>query len=158
VSDDYSGAPFLLFRNSTLSAAVGVDRQREFGAGGAYAIGAVTLNALVSDVRFRYLDGTSLHLDNFDTSVSYQATPSVLLGAGYVYTNGNYGQVSTNASMHWQTGQISFTYSLSKRTDVYIFSDAVWAYGTRAVAVTWLNSPSTAKEQINVIAGIRHRF
>lgn len=158
VSDDYSGAPFILFRTSPLSSTVGVDRQREFGAGGAYSAGPFTWNVLFSDVRYRYLDQTSLHLDNYDTSLTYQMTPSLLLAAGYIYTNGNYSNVPSNGSMHWQTGSVSVTYSLSKRTDVYLFSDAVWAYGARAPAVTWLNSPATSKEQINVIAGVRHRF
>lgn len=158
VTDDYSGAPFILFRSSPHSSTVGVDRQREFDVGGAYSIGPFTWNALFSDVRYRYLDQTSLHLDNYDTSLTYQMTPRILLAAGYIYTNGSYGNVPSNSSMHWHTGSVSITYSLSKRTDVYLFSDAVWAYGARAPAVTWLNAPSTAKEQIDVIVGIRHRF
>lgn len=158
VTDDYAGAPFILFHTSPLSTAVGVDRQREFGAGGAYMFGPVTWNVLFSDVRYRYFDQTSLHLDNYDTSLTWQVTPSIVLGASYIYTNGNYGGVPSNASMHWQTGSLSATYSLSKRTDIYVFSDAVWAYGARATAVTWLNSPSSTKQQVDVIAGIRQRF
>lgn len=157
VTDDYVGAPFILFHTSPLSTTIGVERQREFGAGGAYMFGPVTWNVLFSDVRFRYLDQTSLHLDNYDTSLTWQVTPSILLGASYIYTNGNYGGVPS-APMHWQTGSLSVTYSLSKRTDIYVFSDAVWAYGARATAVTWLNSPSRTKQQVNVIAGIRQRF
>lgn len=158
VTDDYSGAPFILFHNSPLSTSVGVDRQRAFGAGGAVPFGPLTWNVVFSDVRYRYLDQTSLHLDNYDTSLTYQLTPSILLGAGYIFTSGNYGNVPSNGSMHWHTGAVSAVYSLSKRTDVYLFSDAVWASGARAVAVTWLNAPSTTKEQVNVMAGIRHRF
>ncbi|ABE36885.1 gram-negative porin family protein [Paraburkholderia xenovorans LB400] len=158
-TDDYSGTPpFILFHTSPLSKTVGVDRQRQFGAGGAYSLGPVTWNLLVTDVRFRYLDTTSLHLDNYDTSLTYQLTPSVQLGAGYIFTTGNYGNVGDNSSMHWHTGQLSVDYSLSKRTDVYLFGDAVFASGARAVAVTWLNSPSSTKRQINAMAGIRHKF
>jgi GBP family porin len=158
VTDDYAGAPFVLFHNSPLNNTVGVERQREFGAGGAYSIGPATWNLLFTDVRYRYLDRTSLHIQNYDTSLTYRFTPSAQLGVGYIFTNGEYGNVPSNTSMHWHTGQLSFDYALSKRTDVLLYGDAVFASGARAIAVTYLNSPSSTKRQVIVIASIRHRF
>lgn len=158
VSDDYAGAPFQLFHRSPLSANVGVDRQRQFGVGGGYTVGSFTVNAVFTDVRYSYLDSTSLHLLNLDTSIGYRLTPATLLSVGYVYTNGHYGGIDANP--HWHTVQLSADYALSKRTDVYVFTDYMRSSGplSLAPAVIWLNAPSTSHTQAIVLAGIRHRF
>jgi predicted porin len=158
VTDDYTSSPFVLFRSSPLNSSVGVDRQRNFGLAGAYDFGNVTWNLYGSDVRYHYLDKTSLHLDTIDTSLQYRVSPFVTLAAAYVYTVGNYSGVPSNPSVHWNTAALSVDYLLSKRTDVYVFSDAMVASGPRAVAVLWSGTPSTSRSQIDVVAGIRHKF
>ncbi|KWF61020.1 porin [Burkholderia pseudomultivorans] len=158
VSDDYAGAPFQLFHTSPLSSTVGVARQRQFGGGGSYATGKFTLNALFTDVRYKYLDQTSLHLQNYQATLLYQTTPSLLLSAAYLYTNGNYGGINVNS--HWNTFQLSADYLLSKRTDIYIFGDYVRSSGPLAFAKAevYLNAPSTTHNQVIALLGIRHKF
>lgn len=157
VSDDYSGAPFFLFRSSPLNRSVGVKRQRNVGIAGRYTLGpALRWNFLYDNVHYFYLDGSSLSMNNYETFVSYNPTPRVALNAGYTYTQGTYGGLSANP--HWNTAQLSVDFALSKRTDVYIFDDFQKVSGPRAVADIYLNAPSTSKSQNLLVAGIRHRF
>ncbi|WP_322048795.1 porin [Paraburkholderia sp. J67] len=157
VTDDYAGAPFFLFRTSPLNASAGVKRQRNYGIGGRYDVGyGVRLNAVIDAIRYAYSDGTSLSLDNYDVSVSYTATPALTFAAGYIYTSGRYGGLDANP--HWNGAQISVDYSLSKRTDVYLFDTFQRKSGPHAVADVYLYAPSTSSNQNVVVAGIRHRF
>jgi GBP family porin len=156
VSDDYEGPAFQLFRTSPLNPAVGVRNQQVVAAGGQYVLGSVTLTGLFSDVRYRYLDETSLHLDNYDAAVSYQLTPALILSGAYLYTNGTYGGI--DASSHWNQGQVGLDYILSKRTDVFFSTNYIRASGPLATAVLFLVSPSSSKSQIAAMGGIRHLF
>ncbi|WP_233271784.1 porin [Paraburkholderia acidiphila] len=157
VSDDYASAPFFLFRTSPLNKTVGVDRQRNFGVGGRYDFADLRWNVLVDRVQFSYLDGTTLHLTNYDTSLSYRISPALVIGAAYIYTQGKYGG-SLSASSHWNTGQISVDYLLSKRTDICLFDSIQWATGQYAVADIYGNSPSTSRNQNVLMGSIRHKF
>lgn len=157
VSDDYQGAPFFLFRSSPLNPTAGVDRQRNFGAGGRYDFGnGLRWNLLVDNVHYEYHDGTSLSLTNYDTSISYNVTAALVLGAAYIYTDGKYGGL--NANPHWHTMQLGVDYFLSKRTDVYVFDDFQKVSGPHAVADIYLNAPSKTSNQNLLVAGIRHTW
>ncbi|MGF6816589.1 GBP family porin [Paraburkholderia atlantica] len=155
VTDDYVGPPFLLFHTSPINRNAGVSRQREFGGGAQYTFSKLRLTGLVTDVRYDYLDHTSLHLDNFDVNATYDITPFLVLGAAYVYTKGQYGG-GIDAAPHWNMGQISINYLLSKRTNVYVFTN--YQRATDAKAVTYLLAPSSNGSQTVVVAGIRHLF
>jgi GBP family porin len=154
VTDDYAGAPFVLFHSSPLNPNVGVRRQREFGAGGQYTAGALRIAAMVTDVRYDYLDRTSLHLDNVDVNASYFLTPALMLSAAYIYTSGKYG--GFDHAPHWNMGQLCIDYFLSKRTDVYVFGNYQKAAGAKADI--YLFSPSSNSNQTAIVAGIRHKF
>ncbi|WP_242540421.1 porin [Trinickia mobilis] len=157
VTDDYQGAPFFLFRTSPLNSAAGVVRQHNFGAGGRYDFGnGVRWNFMVDNIHYSYRDGTGLSLTNYDTSVTYDLTPALMLGAGYVYTQGSYGGLSANP--HWHTMQVSLNYRLSKRTDVYIYNDLQMVSGPQAVADIYMNAPSKTRNQNLLVVGIRHVF
>jgi len=157
VTDDYSGAPFFLFRTSPLNATAGVKRQRNYGLGGRYEVGyGVRLNAVIDAIRYTYNDGTSLSLNSYDASISYTATPALTFAAAYMYTSGRYGGLDANP--HWNGTQLSIDYSLSKRTDVYVFDTFQRKSGPHAVAGVYLYAPSTSSNQNVVVAGIRHRF
>jgi general bacterial porin, GBP family len=157
VTDDYAGAPFFLFRTSPLNATAGVTRQRNYGLGGRYDVGyGVRLNAVIDAIRYTYSDGTSLSLNSYDASISYTATPALTFAAGYIYTSGRYGGLEANP--HWNGAQFSIDYSLSKRTDVYVFDTFQQKSGPHAVADVYLYAPSTSSNQNVLVAGIRHRF
>lgn len=157
VTDDYLGAPFELFHTSPLNSSVGVDRQRNYGVAGSYDFGhGVKWSMLVDQIHFSYLDGSSLRLTNYGTSLSWYLTPALLLGGSYTYTQGKYGGLDANP--HWNTAMLSLDYFLSKRTDVYLFDVVQRVSGPHAVADIFLNAPSTSQVQNLLLAGIRHRF
>ncbi|MFM0662940.1 porin [Paraburkholderia sediminicola] len=157
VSNDYAGAPFLLFRSSPLNPSVGVRRQRNYGVGGYYDFGnGLRWAAMVDQVRFDYLDQSSFALTNYDTSFSYNLTPSLFLVGAYIYSHGQYGGI--NAGSHWNTAAISLDYYLSQRTDISLTDNFQRASGARAQAAFYLNAPSTNGTQNSVMLGMRHKF
>jgi GBP family porin len=155
VTNDYVGAPFVLFHTSPLNSNVGVERQQVFGGGAQYSFSALRLSTMVTDVRYDYLDHTSLHLTNFDFSAAYYLTPSLEVTGGYIYTAGRYGGFSA-ASPHWHEAQVGIDYFLSKRTDIYLYGDFTKSHAGEAV--TYLFNPSSSDNQTVVVAGIRHKF
>jgi len=156
VSDDYAGGAFQLFHTSPLSSAVGVRKQRVIAGGAEYLFDKLSLGGIVSDVRYNYLDTTSLHLENLNLVGVYRLTPALSVSAAYLYTHGSYGGFDSNP--HWSQGQLSIDYFLSKRTDVFAYANYIRASGSNATAVLFLSSPSSTKEQTAVVAGIRHKF
>nr|WP_241161798.1 porin [Burkholderia gladioli] len=156
VSDDYAGAPFQLSRSSPLSSSVGVRKQRVIAGGAEYRFDALSLAGIASDVRYDYLDATSLHLENLSLIGVYKFTPALFVSAAYLYTHGSYGGLESNP--HWNQGQLSVDYFLSKRTDIFAYANYIRASGSRAIAVLFLSSPSSTKEQTAIVAGIRHKF
>ncbi|WP_280519218.1 porin [Paraburkholderia aspalathi] len=130
--------------------------QQVFATGGEYDFGRVQLAGMYSNVQYSYLDHTGLHLNNANVVAVYDVTRELFVSAAYLYTNGVYGAIT--ASSHWNTGQAAIDYFLSKRTDVYLYADYIRASGSLAEAVTFLNTPSSTKNQIAVLAGIRHKF
>jgi general bacterial porin, GBP family len=155
VTNDYAGAPFQLFHTSPLHPAVGVDTQREFGIGGAYALDKFRLSGLVTNVKYTYLDRTSLRLTNFELGASYSIFPSLVLAGGYTYTTGRYGD-GFSGSPKWNMVHASLDYFLSKRTDVSLFVIAQKSSG--GPADVYLTTPSDSGRQAVVSISIRHKF
>ncbi|TDY15829.1 putative porin [Paraburkholderia sp. BL6665CI2N2] len=152
---DYVGVPFVLFHTSPLSSKVGVRTQRVFGVGGKYKVGNVTLAAIVTDVRFTYLDNTSLHLTNYDANVGWYAQPDLELSAGYTYTAGKYG--GYERSPHWNIAQVGLDYFLSKRTDLALFVDYGTTHDGQVVMYTIAPS-SVGANQLLLAAAYRLKF
>ncbi|QQX89546.1 porin (plasmid) [Cupriavidus necator] len=155
VTDDYFGAPFVLFHTSPLSNTVGVSKQRVAGLGAGYQFEKLRINGVVTTSRYDYKDGVSLRLDNYDANLSYKLSPALVFGAAYVYTNGQYSG-GFNASPKWHMGQLSLDYFFSKRTDVYIYG--MYQKASSAVADIYSFVPSSNGHQTAVVAGIRHKF
>jgi general bacterial porin, GBP family len=155
VTNDYGGASFQLFHVSPLNSDVGVDSQREFGIGGAYQVNKFRLSGLVTNVKYTYLDHTSLRLTNFELGASYYILPSLVLAGGYTYTTGRYGD-GFSGSPKWNMIHASLGYYLSKRTDV-----SLWIIGQQSSggpADVYLATPSTTDRQAVVSINIRHKF
>lgn len=134
----------------------GVSRQRMFGAGGAYAMRFANVSLLYTNVRFDYLDATRLTLQNFEVSVTKYLTPSLMAGAAYILTAGEYQPQSS--SPKWHQVNLGLDYFLSKRTDLFL----VWTYqkaaGDARFAQIYTLSPSSNKTQMAAVLGMRHRF
>ncbi|WP_156811407.1 MULTISPECIES: porin [Cupriavidus] len=154
VTDDYFGAPFVLFHSSPLNPAIGVRKQQVAGLAAGYGFGAARVNAMYTYVNYAYRDNSGLRLHNFDLNGTYHLTPSLVLGAGYVFTAGSYSGISSTP--RWHMAQLSLDYFLSKRTDVYVYGTYQKAVGAKADI--YLFAPSSNDRQLVMVAGIRHKF
>jgi predicted porin len=156
VTNDYSGAPFLLFRTSPINSTVGVSKERRYGGGASYYVtDALGVSINVTQTRFKYLDSTSLRLTNYDATLNYRITPALFAAVGYVYSNGLYDAPRVG-NPHWNMASLSLDYLLSKRTDIYIYG--VLQHASSAKADIYGNAPSSNSMQSIVLAGIRTKF
>lgn len=155
VSDDYAGAPFQLFHTSPLKSTVGVETQREYGAGGAYTFGKLRISGIADDVHYTYLDSTSLNLANYELGASYFLTPALALAGGFTYTSGRYGG-GFSGNPKWYAAHASLDYYLSKRTDVNVWVDA--QQSSHGPADVFLSAPSTSNRQTVIAFSLRHKF
>lgn len=144
------------------------------GVGGAYTIGAATIGATYSNIKFGNLGasyaspfaGQTGTFNNGELSFMYAFTPALLVGAAYDYTRGS--QVSGHSAAQYHQASLGIDYFLSKRTDLYAVGvyqhaagDTLSTAGTTIVpavaAISGLTA-STNQNQLVVRAGIRTKF
>ncbi|WP_244832239.1 porin [Caballeronia sp. TF1N1] len=146
-------------------------------AGAAYNIGALTVGGTYSNIAFKGLGDTSSGpnpsgyrgnaiFNSAELSLKYQVTPTLLLGAAYIYTDG--GSVSTatgkNEGATYHQGEVGVDYFLSKRTDVSLIGVYQKASGTDSrnrdaiASINNQSSPSSNDHQALVRVGLRHKF
>ncbi|WP_158935572.1 porin [Burkholderia sp. S171] len=139
--------------------------------GASYTFGNSTIGGTFSNVDFGKLgsgsgpnpegySGTGV-LNTGEINYLYHFTPAFSAGTAFIYTRVNSTGGAPGAI--YRQINIGTTYSLSKRTDVY-----VWAYGQNAsgtnsvggpaVAQLAFTSASSTNKQLAVVGGIRHRF
>ncbi|AME26365.1 MULTISPECIES: porin [Burkholderiaceae] len=135
-----------------------------------YAIGPVTVGASYSNAQYAP-DGfsayTSTQKYNIGNAfVNFQATPALLVGAGYTYEKAN---GDTSAKYH--QASLGADYSVSKRTDFYAVAAYQHASGTQATytsdgvrvnqsaqaSIGSYGYAGTSTQEL-VIVGIRHKF
>ncbi|MFT4067009.1 porin [Paraburkholderia sp.] len=153
VSGDYGfTSPF--GTNPATGAAVG--KQQMYGAGGSYALGQMKFSLLYTHTRFDYLDHSSLGLSNYEATVTDYLSPTVLIGLGYIYTDGRYEP--TGKSPKWHQVETGVDWFLSKRTDLFLVGIYQKAAGDAQFAQIYDNSPSSSRQQFSASIGIRHKF
>jgi len=154
IDSDYSAA-YLTFNRSALKAHAYASKQRIFGTGGVYSIGALKLGALYTDVNYTYLDAQHLNVQNFSLSANYFLRPDILLGAAYVYTVGQY--TITDQKPKWNEVNLVADYILSKRTDIALMVYLQQAGGGARADIEGYYA-STTNRQLVTTLGIRHTF
>nr|WP_166653525.1 porin [Paraburkholderia flava] len=131
--------------------------QGVLSAGASYTLGSLKLMADYSNVNFAAQGGThDLHFQNYEVSATYQATPSLALGAGYTFTTGLDHASDTEPKYH-QVNAIA-QYSLSKRTSVYAMGSYQRAAGAAQNAQIAGFNPSSSQSQVVTRVGITHSF
>jgi predicted porin len=139
--------------------------------GASYTFGASTFGGTFSNVDFGKLgsgsgpnpvgySGTGV-LNTAEANYLFRFTPALSAGTAFIYTRVN--SAGGNPGAIYRQIDIGTTYSLSKRTDVYVWAYGQDASGTNsvgapAVAQLAFTSASTTNRQLAVVAGIRHRF
>jgi GBP family porin len=132
-----------------------VDTQQMFGGAASYKLGNAQLTMMVTHTLFRYLLGApDLALTNYEPTFTYLVTPGLLLGAGYIFTDGRTG----GRDPKWHQVDLGVDYFLSKRTDIFLVGVYQKAAGDAKFAQIYANSPSTTREQLSGTLGIRHTF
>jgi predicted porin len=140
---------------------------------GQYAIGPFTAGASYSNAQYKN-DGASTFTSTEKYNIgnvflNYQATPAILVGAGY-----SYERATGDTSATYHQASLGADYSLSKRTDLYAVAAYQHASGTQATnevvdgkAVRGTQSAQASigsygfngtDTQELVIIGIRHKF
>lgn len=134
----------------------GISRQRIYGAGGLYDIGAATVGLMYTDTRFELTPASQYQTyQNAEASLRYHIRPALHAAIGETYTN-----VSANSKLtswhYWQT-TTALQYFLSKATDVYI--DLIYQRAANAVAqIEGALAPSSSRTQFQAVTGIRRKF
>lgn len=143
------------------------------GTGVAYTFGAATFGANYSNTKFMGLGDTTsgpvpsggisgtAAFNNAEVNFKYQITPTLLVGAAYVYSK-NSG-ASGKSGAKYNQGAVGVDYFLSKRTDLYLVGVYQAASGTDSTgkeAVASINqlTPSSSNRQAALRFAIRHRF
>jgi len=140
--------------------------------GASYAIGALTLGGVYSNIRFSSLGdlqsgpnpfhyrGTAVFNDA-EVSVRYAITPTLLTAASYNFLN-NSGADGQDGARYHQVDLV-LDYFLSKRTDVYLLGIVQKASGhdsTGQSAVASVNTltPSNSDRMAVIRIGLRQKF
>ena len=147
-------------------------RQRTWGAGLNYAFGPATAGFVFTQTRLDNalgvnaanagtaatlaLPGGGARFNNYELNGRYQLTPALSLAGAYTYTDSTIGGVNPK----WNQFNLLASYSLSKRTDVYLGGEFqhVVNKGTGIGAVLNGLTMSSTDKQVAVTAGLRHRF
>ncbi|CAB3745556.1 hypothetical protein LMG24238_07685 [Paraburkholderia sediminicola] len=134
----------------------GVSHQRMYGAGGAYKFDPTSLSLLYTNVRFDYLDGSRLTLQNLEASLTDFVRPDFLIGVAYIFTTGQYRPQSS--SPKWHQVNAGVDYFLGKRTDLYLVGVYQRAAADAPYAQIYSFSPSSTKSQISGVVGLRTKW
>jgi len=155
---------------------VSANTYQVIGVGGAYTVGAATIGATYSNIKFMNLGAVaSLNakgytgnatFNNAEINFKYQLTPALLVGTAFDYTKGSdvsEANGGTNPGAKYLQAAIGMDYYLSKRTDVYlvgVYQKASGTDSTGGTAVGAINtvSASNSDRQAVVRVGIRHKF
>lgn len=143
-----------------------VERQRVAAVGGGYDFGQLSVNAVFTDTRLNYRGDHSTRVDNYEVNTKYMFTPAVSAGIGYIFTDAS-GYTGVGATSYasgsrprWHQINAGASYLLSKRTDLHasvVFQRQ--AGDADATAINFFGPAGTGqKNQIAILAGLRHRF
>jgi general bacterial porin, GBP family len=155
ISNDYAGT-YLLFTHSDTAARAAATEQRIMGTGVLDSIGQLQLGAMITNVRYTYLDASHLTLNNFQVSANYNIRQDFVVGAGYVFTRGKYDDPNTTPM--WHELNVVADYYLSKSTDISIMSYAQLAAGDAQHATVLGFGTASGKRQLVITTGIKHKF
>lgn len=148
----YYTSPFQYAKNSTT---IGTDSQRIFGASANYDFGIVNATVSYTNVLFNYSNYSGLRLQNVEGFVYKRFTPAWMAGVAYIYTFGRY---SDGTEPRYHQVNLGTIYSLSKRTDLFLWGVYQRAAGSAQHAQIYGIGESATKSQLEFEAGIRHRF
>ncbi|MFL9856301.1 porin [Paraburkholderia madseniana] len=148
-------------------------RQRTWGAGANYAIGALTLGLVFTQTRLDHLfgvtasalgltgglalDGLDARFNNFEAHSRYMLTPAWSVSGAYTYTDARLN----GRDPKWSQVSVQASYLLLRYTDVYLQAQfrQIDEDGLDVGAdIFGLSTASSSNRQVAVTIGMRHRF
>lgn len=160
IGDEYTLSTSLFYNSGFVS------RQDVIGVAGSYSFGDARVSAVFTDTRLRYQNGQDLRVDNYEINTRYQFSPALFAGIGYIFTDAS-GYTGTGPTSfasgtrpRWHQIDAGAAYYFSKRTDLHASVIYQRAAGDATVAAINAFGPAGAgvKNQVAVLAGLRHRF
>ena len=132
-----------------------------YGAGLNYALGAATLGAVYTHVRYDSINlvpGGRAALDNYEINARYEATPTVRLAAGFTHSTGTLSIAGRSRRTAWNQIGVHANYAMSRRTDLY--AEGVLQRTMNGAPLAFINGVgASGTDQMSVLAmGVRHRF
>lgn len=161
-------------------ATIAAARQRTYGAGLNYAFGPAVVGFVFTQSKFDgAANGTAVtstvaaipvgsyvRFNNYELNARYSLTPAWNVSAEYTYTQARESGFAAGgeSSPKFHSATLMTSYSLSKRTDVYLVGEYQRFSGTNYLGGAWINTANSSgtasgsNKQVAVAAGIRHRF
>ncbi|MGI4859453.1 MAG: porin [Janthinobacterium lividum] len=154
-------------------APIAAGKQRTFGGGVNYAFGPAVVGFVFTQSKFENTDavtganlaaiptGAYLRFNNYEVNARYNVTPAWNVSAQYTFTQAREsGFAGGDESPKYHTASVMSSYSLSKRTDVYVEGVYARVSGTSNLGGAMINGlgQSTTDKQIAATVGVRHRF
>ncbi|AUT71250.1 porin [Paraburkholderia hospita] len=153
-------------------------KQRVWGAGASYALGAANFGFVWTQTTVADATGvnigsslapaqtgtpTNLRFVNYEINASYLITPSWGISGSYTFTDGRYSNAAISAKPRWSQFNLLTAYALSKRTDVYLmceYQHVTGATGTifSGAFIEGSGGASATNKQFLASAGLRVRF
>ncbi|MCY0388669.1 porin [Robbsia sp. Bb-Pol-6] len=155
-------------------ATIAAAKQRTFGGGVNYAFGPAVVGFVFTQSKFDNAGsyspngtatalpaGAYLRFNNYEVNARYNVTPAWNLSAQYTYTQAREsGFAAGDESPKYHTASLMSSYSLSKRTDVYVEGVYARVNGTSNLGGATINGlgQSSTNKQVAATVGVRHRF
>lgn len=142
----------------TLSNPNAITSQRvdQWSLAGTYIFGSTTIGLLYTGSLYtnpNMKSVGSMHFQNYEASLRYQATPALILAFGETYTT----LLQSGTSGHFLQTNTGARYFLSKSTDLYV--NAIYQHTSKNLHADISNcGASNSTSQIVVVTGIRHKF
>lgn len=139
---------------------LGASRVDQWGAGGTYAFGPLTIGLLytgslyTNSISALTSPGDTIHFQNYEGSVRYQFTPALILALGEDYTSVH----QAGASGHYLQTSAGAQYFLSKRTNLYADAFYQKASSNLQANINAAGGAASGTSQTAVVVGIRHMF
>ncbi|MFC3110992.1 porin [Undibacterium arcticum] len=133
----------------TTATAFAVDKQDIYVLGGRYTVGNMSYTATFSDVVLQFR-GVNSALKTLELGGTYKLSDPISITAG--------AYQSRQESSRWNTLGLTFTYSLSKRTNIYIVDGYQRVSGPNQLAQMFQAGTSSNSAQNVIATGIRHAF
>ncbi|WP_321793594.1 porin [Burkholderia pyrrocinia] len=154
------------------------DKLRIFGAGASYTFGPANVGIAYTNTyvgnplgsgyvgAIAPIAGTvsSLRFQNIEINGKYQFTPSLFVGAMYMYTRADFNATGGKQHPNYQSVGLMADYFLSRRTDVYVQGAYQHVGGDRTgtvldfAYVPGADNVSSNRNQVVARVALRHKF